>query len=113
MILSKQTWHAINIINKLQNDGPSSYKKLNSDVTGDSYTLLKSLVEGGIIGAARGKNGGYFLLREIDKLSVKEINDVVEDKPSLELSSMAKNLNQYLSGRLSKITVDQLLDDHN
>jgi FeS assembly SUF system regulator len=53
--------------------------------------ILKLLQEGGVLVSTRGANGGYRLLKDPTKLSLAEILDAVEGKPSLTECCDASN----------------------
>lgn len=95
--ISKQVDYAFQLIAelaKLEKNASLSLKKfsLQSNI---SFLFLqkiaKLLREAGIIESIKGKNGGYMLVKPLEKLSVKEVIEAVEGKYSaVECASDAK-----------------------
>jgi len=93
-----------------------------------SRKIIRKFCKTGLIGASRGKEGGVFLLKSPDDISIRDILEIFDPK-SLLLNSCCKEnshcprkqkcnvhdkmelIQKKLNNQLEKISLSELLDD--
>lgn len=82
--------------------------------------IAKKLVRRGILGSKEGRNGGYYLKKNPEKIKVKEVLEAVDGKLALtecveggecSVNCKQKNFMQYLNNEMEKVLSSYTLAD--
>lgn len=68
--------------------------------------LLAALVKAGLVGAAKGPTGGFFLARDPSKISLLDIQRAVEPQPDSGMGHFAPNTRCPVGARIGSVLTD-------
>lgn len=129
--INRQSDYAIQLVMalaKVSEKAPLSLKKFSIE-SNISFLFLqriaRTLKKAGLINSSRGMYGGYFLIKDVKKISIKDIVEAVEDGPTgiaaclrghscphedtCSARGVLNNLNTQLNGILSNMHISDYI----